>query len=94
MIRPTEAYKSANEKKKKKGLVVIACRELDDSYVFMTNYKDEEDIYPGSPIIQVMKANGVVDYFDETFKNDPYEKIDMLNAAKEIDIDELKGLHG
>ncbi len=94
MIRPTEAYKSANDFLSEKGLVVIACRELDDSYVFMTNYKDEEDIYPGSPIIQVMKANGVVDYFDETFKNDPYEKIDMLNAAKEIDIDELKGLHG
>ena len=52
--------------------------------------EQEIDVFPGSPNIQVMKSDGKVLHFDMSFEKDPFEKIDMLIAAPEIDINELR----
>ena len=90
MIDAKKAYENAKKHIAEDNLVIIECRELQDSYVFMTNHKGEIDVFPGSPNIQVMKNDGNALHFDMSFEKDPFEKIDMLIAAPEIDINELR----
>lgn len=90
MISAVQAYGIVSDFLDKRGMVAIACRELNDSFAFLTNYKNVEDVCPGMPIYQVMKIDGSIEWFDQSFEKDPYEKIDMLIAAPEIDIEKLR----
>ena len=86
-----EAYRKAS------GMIpenvhITGCTDIGVSYVFSTNLKGEEQIAPGSVLIQVWKKDGTVGYYDDSpdpSKEDPFENISRLIDGKEIDLSEL-----
>ena len=85
-----EAYNKAS-KKISNDIAITGCVDIGDSYVFSTNIKGEEQVAPGSVLIQVIKDSGDVVYYNESpdsSKKDPFENLKRLMNGKEVDLPE------
>lgn len=71
------------------GIKLIKGFELEDSFVFSTDYKENNGrVTPGMPMIQVFKDSGEQRVYNEydPRKENPYDYMDRLLTAKPVEV--------